>query len=125
MRAGDHTQNVPISNRTVPTVVAISSDALRPELLELLFVHDQSDAVIVVESIARAHAHISRLQPALVVLLMEVDDEDACRLLSVLHNDRALQGWRVLLSPPEPGRALARSVLDAKNRQVFMAAPSC
>ena len=125
MTAGGHTQNVPISNRRVPTVVAISSDALRPELLELLFVHDQSDAVIVVESIARAHAHISRLQPALVVLLMEVDDEDACRLLSVLHNDRALHGLKVLLCPTEPGRAIARGGLDAENRPDCMAAASC
>ena len=125
MRAGDYAPDAHIGNRTVPTVVAISSDALRPELLELPFVHDQSDAVIVVESISRAHAHISRLQPALVVLLMEVDDEDACRLLSVLHNDRALHGLKVLLCPTEPGRAIARSVVDAENRPDCMAAASC
>jgi hypothetical protein len=125
MRAGDYAPDAHIGNRTVPTVVAVSSDALRPELLELLFVHDPSDVIIVVESIARAHARISRLQPALVVLLMEVDDEDACRLLSVLHNDRALHGLKILLCPTEPGRAVARRVLDADNASDCMAAARC
>ena len=41
----------------------------------------------------------------LVVLFMEVDDEDACLLLSMLQNDRALSGVRVLVCPTEPGRA--------------------
>jgi AmiR/NasT family two-component response regulator len=107
------------------TVVAVSSDALRPELLELLFDHDSSDAVIVVESIARAHARISHLQPALVVLFMEVDDADACQLLSVLQNDRALRGLRVLLCPTEPGRAIARSVRDDDNGSDRLTAARC
>jgi len=125
MTAGDYAQDARTSNWTLPTVVAVSSDALRPELLELLFVHDQSDAVIVVESMARAHARISRLQPALVVLLMEVDDEDACRLLSVLHNDRALHGIKVLLCPTEPGRAVARSLRGADNESDRISPASC
>jgi hypothetical protein len=112
-------------SRSPLTVVAVSSDALRPELLELLSVHDSSDAAIVVESIARAHARISQLQPALVVLLMEIDDGDACRLLSVLQNDRALCGVRVLLCPTEPGRAVACSMHDPDYGSDRFAAASC
>lgn len=111
--------------RSPLTVVAVSNDALRPELLDMLLVDDSSYTVIAVESIARAYSRISEVQASLVVLFMEIDDEDGCRLLSMLHNDRALLGVRVLLCPTEPGRAVALSVRDAHDGWDRLAAASC
>ena len=125
MTGGDYGAGDQLRSRSPLTVVAVSSDGLRPELLELLFDDDSSDAAIVVESIERAHGRISQLQPALVVLLMEVDDEDACRLLSVLQNDRALYGVKVLLCPTEPGRAVACSMRDPVYGSDHFAVATC
>jgi hypothetical protein len=55
---------------------------------------------------------------------MEADDEDACRLLSMLQNDRALSGVRVLICPTEPGRAAMCSV-PAPDGWDGLAAASC
>jgi CheY-like chemotaxis protein len=77
-------------------VIAVSSDALRPELLDRLLDDHDSD-VIVVESIARAYSRIRQLHPHIVVVYMEIDDVDACRLLSMLHADRALRGICVMV----------------------------
>jgi hypothetical protein len=91
--------------RSPLNIVAVSNDALRPELLDLLLADTSSYTVVAVESTARAYSRISEVHAGLVVLFMEVDDEDACRLLSMLQNDRALSGVRVLVCPTEPGRA--------------------
>ena len=63
----------------------------------MLVAEDSGYDVIVIESIAGAYSRIRQLQPALVVLFMDVDDEDGCRLLSMLDNDRALRGLRIRL----------------------------
>ena len=51
------------------SVVAVSNDALRPELLDRLLVDVNDCTVIVVESVARAYAKIRQVQPHVVVLL--------------------------------------------------------
>ena len=107
--------------RSPLNVVAVSNDALRPELLDMLLVNDSSYAVIVVESIAGAYSRISQLRADLVVLFMEVDDEDACQLLSTLQNDRALTGVRVLLCPTEPGRAATHRLRATEDSSESMA----
>jgi hypothetical protein len=112
-------------SRSPQTVIAVSNDALRPELLDMLLFDDTSYAVIVVESIARAYSRISQLQACLVVLLMEVDDEHACLLLSMLQNDRALRGVKVSVCSREPGRAAAVSLRASDNCSALVAlAPS-
>lgn len=113
-----------VIDRTVATVVAVSSDALRPELLELLFVYDRSDAVIVVESIARAYARIAQLRPALVLLLMEIDDADACRLLSILQTTARCTVSRCCCARPNPD-AVAHCARDAENRPDRLMAANC
>jgi hypothetical protein len=107
-------------SRSPLTVIAVSNDALRPELLDMLLVDDTS-YVIVVESIARAYSRISQLQACLVVLLMEIDDENACVLLSMLQNDRALCGVKVLVCPTEPGRAARVSLRAYDDRSISVA----
>jgi response regulator RpfG family c-di-GMP phosphodiesterase len=97
-------------------VVAVSNDVLRPELLDMLLVDGSSYDVIVVESIARAYSRVRELRADLIVLFMEIDDEDACRLLSMLHNDRALRGIRVVVCATSPDRAATRRVPDFEER---------
>ena len=77
-------------------VVAVSNDALRPELLDRLFVDDNDYDVIVVESIERAYSRIRQVQPTAVVVFMNIDDVDACQLLSMLHIDHELRGVSVV-----------------------------
>jgi hypothetical protein len=72
------------------TVVAVSNDALRPELLDMLLT-DGGYTALVVESIARSYSRIAEVHAGLVVLFMEADDEDACRLLFNAPSYRAAQ----------------------------------
>ena len=83
-------------NASPLSVVAVSNDALRPELLDRLLVDDNNINVIVVESIERAYSRITQLQPDVVVVFMNIDDGDACRLLSMLHMDHGLRGVSVV-----------------------------
>jgi DNA-binding response OmpR family regulator len=110
--------------RSPLNVVAVSNDALRPELLDMLLA-GSSYTVIVLESFAGAYSRISEVHAGLVVLFMEADDEDACRLLSMLQNDRALSGVRVLVCLTEPGRAAALSVPAYGDGSDRLAAASC
>jgi CheY-like chemotaxis protein len=97
-------------SRSPVGVLAVSNDALRPVLLDRLLVDDSTCDVIVVESIARAYSRITQLQPAIVVLVIEIDDVDACQLLSMLQNDRALRGLRVLACAVSPECAAAHTL---------------
>jgi DNA-binding NtrC family response regulator len=87
------------------SVVAVSNDALRPELLDRLFVDDNDYDLIVVESIERAYSRIRQVQPHAVVVFMNIDDVDACQLLSMLHMDHELRGISVqsCLTSPDSG----------------------
>ena len=77
-------------------VVAVSDDALRPELLDALAVDESDVGVIVVESMSHAYSRICHIKPDLVVVYMEHDDLSACQLLSMLKIDRTLRGIPVL-----------------------------
>jgi hypothetical protein len=112
-------------NRSPLNVVAVSNDALRPELLDMLLTDGSSDDVIFVESIARAYSRVRELRAGLVVLFMEIDDEDACRLLSLLHNDRVLRGVEVLVCPTEPRCAGTSSMPASGDGSDHLAAASC
>ena len=103
-------------SRSPLNVMAISNDALRPELLDMLLVDGSTYEVIVVESIARAYSRILQVRADLIVLFMEIDDEDACRLLSMLHNDRALRGISVAVCATKPGADGRHRVPDVEER---------
>ena len=112
-------------SRSPLTVVAVSNDALRPELLDMLLVDGSSYDVIFVESIGRAYSRVRELRADLIVLFIEIDDEGACRLLSMLQNDRALSGVRVLVCPTEPGSTATRSVPASVDGPDRLAAANC
>jgi hypothetical protein len=101
----DDAQQATSISRSPLNIVAVSNDALRAELLDMLLAEDSGCDVIVIESIARAYSRIRQLQPALVVLFMDIEDEDACRLLSMFQNEPALRGLHVLLCASDRDRA--------------------
>jgi CheY-like chemotaxis protein len=108
-RKGDVLSRSPLS------VLAVSNDALRPELLDRLLVEDNCN-VIVVESIERAYARIRQVQPHVVVVFMNIDDIDACQLLSMLHMDRGLRGTSVVTSTIGPEADATYHVRDFEQR---------
>src|SRR5262245_45120476 len=74
--------------RSTLTGVAISGDRLRGRLLDALALDEDGFDVIVVESIAHGYSRIKQLTPDVVVVLLEIDDVDACQLLAMLTLDR-------------------------------------
>jgi CheY-like chemotaxis protein len=91
-------------------VVAVSDDALLPALLDALLVDESDYNVIAVESITHAYSRIREFGPDLIVVFMEIDDLNACELLSMLEADRVLRKIPVVTCATEPERA-ATSVL--------------
>jgi DNA-binding NarL/FixJ family response regulator len=76
--------------RSPRSVVAISGDPHRSELLNALLSDAIDYDVICVESVARGYARIKQLAPDLVILFSEIEDVAACQLLSMLKVDRTL-----------------------------------
>ena len=102
---------------TVPLrVVAVSNDALRPELLDRLLFDNNDCNVIVVESIERAYSKIRQLQPDVVVVFMNIDDVDACQLLSMLHIDHELRGMSVLSCTTSPDAGATHHLGEFEER---------
>jgi PleD family two-component response regulator len=83
-------------SRAPVRVVAVSDDALRPKLLDALMDDRASHDVVFVESLTRAYTRIRQLIPDLIVVYMRIDDERACRLLTMLESDRDLDAIPVL-----------------------------
>lgn len=98
------------------SLVAVSNDALRPELLDRLFVEASDYDVIVVESIERAYARIRQAPPDVVVLFMNIDDVAACQLLSMLHMDGGLRGTSVVTRAAGPSAGETYRVPDPDER---------
>ena len=76
------------SSRPFRTVVAVSGDPQRAELMDALLAEAALRDVVVVESIARGYSRIKQLTPDVVVLLLGDDPAPACHLLSMLKLDR-------------------------------------
>jgi CheY-like chemotaxis protein len=105
-----------VMSTSPPSVLAVSNDALRPELLARLLVDDNNCNVIVVESIERAYSRIRQVQPDVVVVLMNIDDVDACQLLSMLHMDRGLHGMSVVTCTTGPDASATHPFRDFEER---------
>jgi AmiR/NasT family two-component response regulator len=76
-----------ITNRPLRSVVAVSGDPQRAELLDALLADANLRDTVFVESIARGYSRIKQVAPDVVVLLVKDDDAPACRLLSMLSMD--------------------------------------
>ena len=101
---------------TASSVVAVNNDAVRPELLDRLFVDDNDYDVIVVESIERAYSRIRQVRPNAVVVFINIDDVDACQLLSVRHLDHELRGIGVPPLTTGPDAGAAHHLVDFEER---------
>jgi CheY-like chemotaxis protein len=77
-------------------VVAVSDDALRSKLLDALLDDTSIHDVVFVEPLTNAYKRIRQLAPELIIVLMRIDDETACQLLTMLELDRELLGIPVV-----------------------------
>ena len=74
-------------SRTSRRVVVASGDSERTELLDALLISEHDFDTVLVDSIAGAYSRVKETDPDLIIVLMEIDDVDACRLLSMLAID--------------------------------------
>lgn len=99
-------------NRLPLKVVAVSDDPLRSKLLDALLRDGNPHDVIFVESLDCAYGRIRRLVPDLIVVLARIDDEQACRLLTMLQVDRELHDIPVVTWATGEGETDIDHVID-------------
>jgi DNA-binding NarL/FixJ family response regulator len=85
-----------ITTRPLRSVVAVSGDPQRTELMDALLADANLQGVVFVESIAHGYSRIKELTPDVVVVLLGDDDAAACQLLSMLSLDRDVAGIPVV-----------------------------
>jgi hypothetical protein len=83
-------------SRSSLRVVAVSGDSQRPALLEALTMDANDCDVVFVEAIAGGYPRIKECVPHLIIMMLEIDDPEACQLLSMLMADRSLSGIPVV-----------------------------
>jgi AmiR/NasT family two-component response regulator len=77
-----------MTNRPLRTVVAVSGEPERAQLMDALLADANIRDIVFVESIAHGYSRIKQLAPDVVVVLLGDDDAPACQLLSMLNMDR-------------------------------------
>ena len=77
-----------IIRRPLRSVVAVSGDPQRAQLMDALLADVDLRDIVFVESIARGYSRIEQLAPDIVVVLLGDDPAPACQLLSMLKLDR-------------------------------------
>src|SRR5262245_51887878 len=79
------TNGRPVTGRPPQSVVAVSGDLLRAELLDALIVDENDYGPIFLEPMTGAYSRIKEEMPDLVIVYCEADDDvAACQLLSML-----------------------------------------
>src|SRR5712671_5125770 len=86
---------VPMS-RSLRSLVAVSGERQRAELLDALLVDENEYDLIFVESVAGGYSRIKELTPDLVIVCLETEDVAACQLLSMLKTDRDMSAIAVV-----------------------------
>ena len=74
-------------SRPTRSVVAVSGDPQRPELLDALLFDANDCDVVFVETMACAYSRIKQVTPDVIIVLCAIDDVAACELLSMLKFD--------------------------------------
>ena len=87
------------ASRTPRSLVVVSGQAQRAELLDALMVDTNDYDIVFVESIAHGYSRIKQVTPDLVVVHSELDDVSACHLLSMLTIDRDVSRIPVVTCP--------------------------
>jgi len=86
-----------IAKRPPQSVVAVSGDLLRAELLDAILEDEQDYGPIFVVPATRAYSRIKEVKPDVVIVYCERDEDVAmCQLLSMLSMDAELAGLRVV-----------------------------
>ena len=75
-------------NRPLRSVVAVSGEPERAQLMDALLADANVRDIVFVESIAHGYSRIKQLTPDVVVVLLGDDDAPAYQLLSMLNMDR-------------------------------------
>lgn len=99
------------------TVVAISGDSRRVDLLNALLRDRYDYDVVYVESITCGYSRIKQVRPDLIVLFMGIDDVAACQLLSMLALDRDISSIPVLPFAAREDKSAAEDVMAKVNPQ--------
>jgi hypothetical protein len=84
------------TSRPLRSVVAVSGDPQRVELMDALLADAALRDIVFVESIAQGYSRIKQLTPDVVVVLLGDDHAPACQLLSMLQMDRDTSGIPVV-----------------------------
>ena len=92
------------SNRRL---VAVTGDSDLPDLLSALLSGTSEYDVVVVESMTRGYSRIKQLAPDAIIVLLDMEDDAVCRLLSMLTADPEtadipIVTWTKRPSLPEP-----------------------
>lgn len=91
------TNGRPVTGRPPQSVVAVSGDLLRAELLDALIADENDYGPIFLEPMTGAYSRIKEEMPDLVIVYCEADDDvAACQLLSMLSMDADLSGVLVV-----------------------------
>jgi hypothetical protein len=85
-----------VTTRPLRSVVAVSGDPQRAELMDALLADANLRDTVFVESIARGYSRIKQVAPDVVVVLLGDDDALACQLLSMLNMDPDTAGIPVV-----------------------------
>ena len=103
-------------SRSLRSVVAVSDDHERPELLDALTADTNDYDVIVLESIACGYSRIKQMTPELVVVCLGIDDGAACQLLSMLAMDGDTAAIPVLTWAARRGTSELEHIIAALNQ---------
>lgn len=88
--------------RPTRSVVAVSGNPLRQEIINVLLAEESNCDVIYVEPIPRAYSRIRTIVPHVIVVFCDMGDAAACQLLSMLKIDPALAGIPVVTRAAPP-----------------------
>ena len=75
-------------NRAYRSIVAVSGDLHRPELMDALLADGADCDVVYLESIERGYSRIKQIVPDSIVVFVGIDDVPACQLMAMLKLDR-------------------------------------
>jgi hypothetical protein len=113
-----------VMSRPLRSLVAISGDRQRAELLGALLMSENDYDVVFVESIGRGYSRIKEQTPDLVILYLEIGDVAAWQLLSMLKIDSDLSAIPVVTTwtpRPEDGEVehIASETLEDLSCPVY------
>jgi hypothetical protein len=112
-----------ITNRPLRSVVEVSGDPQRGELMDALLADANLRDIVFVESIARGYSRTKELTPDVVVVLLGDDPAPACQLLTMLNVDPDTSGipvvtWMTRLEETETEELLAQLNQDWSSPRV-------